>query len=127
MIHVRVDGIPGADPSGPRRRPAARWNGCALDTARGDPERLYAIALDYARNPGLVGRYPTRLDVRQLDDRRRQFAADAVAMLRQAVAEGFRDATRLRTESQFDPIRADTAFSAILADLEFPVDPFAPP
>jgi Protein kinase domain len=106
---------------------AARWDRCALDPARGHPEVFYEVALKYARSAGLVGRYPTRLDARQRDDRRRQFAADAVAMLRQAEAEGFRDATRLRQESQFDPIRADAAFRAILDGLEFPVDPFAPP
>jgi hypothetical protein len=106
---------------------AARWDRRALDPARGNPERLCEIALDYARRAGLVGQYPTGLDERQLDRRRRRFAAEALALLRQAVAHGFRDAARLRKEPRFDPIRPDADFRSILDGLKFPADPFAPP
>ncbi len=112
-----------------RGRPddAVPWDRGSLETVRGDPDLLYEVALIYAQDAGRVGQYPTKLDARQLRERRRRFAADAVAMLRQAVADGFHDAARFKSESLFDPIRSDPDFRATVADLEFPADPFAPP
>ena len=112
-----------------RGRPddAVPWDRGSLETVRGDPDLLYEIALIYAQEAGRVGQYPTKLDARQLRERRRRFAADAVAMLRQAVADGFHDAVRFKSESLFDPIRSDPDFRATVADLEFPADPFARP
>jgi eukaryotic-like serine/threonine-protein kinase len=104
---------------------AARWGRRALDTARDNPELCYLLAIDYARNAGLTGKIPNKLSAQQLQERRRRFVAGAVAMLRQAVADGFKDVARLRGESTFDSIRSDPDFRAILADLEFPADPFA--
>jgi hypothetical protein len=106
---------------------AARWGSRSLETVWGNPELLYSISLDYARNAGLTGKTPTKLDDRQLDQRRRRFAAGAVAMLRQAVADGFHDAARLRGESLFEPLRSDPGFRALLADLDFPAEPFTQP
>ncbi len=88
-------------------------------------EILYDISVDYARKAGLAGKYPTKLDAQQLEQRRRRFMADAVAVLHQAVADGIKDAARLKNEPLFDPIRSDPAFRAILDGLDFPVDPFA--
>jgi hypothetical protein len=105
---------------------ALEWSRRSLETARGDPELLYLLAGEYARNAGLTGKTPTRLNADQLRDRRRRFVAGAVAMLRQAVADNFRDAARLRSDPDFDPARSDPEFAAIVADLAFPVDPFAP-
>ena len=110
-----------------RGEEAARWERCSLDPARGNPELLYEVALNSARDAGLVGHSPTKLNDQQLDQRRRRFAAGAVALLRQAVADGFHDAARLRNESLFEPLRTDPGFRAILADLDFPVEPFAKP
>jgi tetratricopeptide (TPR) repeat protein len=105
---------------------AAHWERRALETVVGDPERPYAIAVEYARNAGLVGKYPTKLDERQLRVRRRRFEAEAVGLLRQAVADGFRDPARLKSEPLLDAIRSNPEFRAIVSGLEFPADPFAP-
>jgi hypothetical protein len=104
---------------------AARRRSRALETVRGNPELSYAVALYYARKAGLTGGYPIRLSEGQLHARRRWFAAGAVTMLRQTVADGLHDAARLRGESLFEPLRSDPGFRAILADLEFPAEPFA--
>jgi hypothetical protein len=106
---------------------ATRWVSRSLETVRGNPERLYSLSLSYARSAGLTGKTPTRLNPRQLDQRRRRFAAGAVVMLRQALADGFHDAARLRGESLFDPLRTDPTFRALVAELEFPAESFAPP
>jgi hypothetical protein len=110
-----------------RRDEAAHCGARSLETARGNLELSYAISLYYARNAGLTGRYPTKLSAGQLHARRQRFAAGAVSMLRQAVADGFHDAARLRGESLFEPLRSDPGFRALLADLEFPAEPFAKP
>ena len=73
-----------------------------------DNEILYDISVNYARKAGLAGKYPTKLDAQQLEQRRRRFMADAVAVLHQAVADGIKDAARLKNEPLFDPIRSDT-------------------
>ncbi len=104
---------------------AARWAGCSLDTARGNPEMLYLLAIDYAKNATLTTKLPAKLSADQLQKRRRWFVAGAIAMLRQAAADGFNDAARLQKESTFGPIRSDPDFRAILADIEFPAQPFA--
>jgi hypothetical protein len=66
------------------------------------------------------------LNAGQLHERRRRFEIAAIAMLHQAAADGFKDATRLRKESIFDPLRAYAEFAAIVADIEFPAQPFGP-
>ncbi len=96
-----------------------RW----LDTARGDPEALYSLARTYAMDAGSVAR--TVNDDRQRE-RRRRSVADSIALLRQAVADGFQDVDRVRGDSVLEPLRADPAYVAILADLEFPANPLAP-
>jgi len=105
---------------------AARWQSQALTPARGRPELLYQLALTYATNARITGNVPTKLDSRQLASRRARLTAEAVVMLREAVADGFRDAPRLQNESRLDPIRSDPGFAAVLAGLQFPDDPFAP-
>jgi hypothetical protein len=61
----------------------------------------------------------------QLAERRRRFEAGAITMLRQAADDGFKDAARLRRESALQPIRSHPDFAAILADIEFPLQPFS--
>jgi tetratricopeptide (TPR) repeat protein len=54
-------------------------------------------------------------------------AADrAMADLRRAIVMGFRDTARLRGETGLEPIRRRPDFQALLGDLTFPADPFAP-
>ncbi len=55
---------------------AARRERQSLDTARGNPELLYLLAIDYARNAGLTGKLPTRMNARQLHQRRRRFRSE---------------------------------------------------
>ena len=49
---------------------------------------------------------------------------DTIAMLREAVADGFKDAKALRDEPVLAPIRGTPEFQAIVSDLEFPRDPY---
>ncbi len=107
------------------RDDAAKWQNRSLDTARGKPELLYELAVDYARNAGLTGKLPTRLNPDQLEKRRLRFVAGAVATLRQAAADGFKDAARLKKEATFDSTRSDSDFGVIVADIEFPAQAFA--
>ena len=104
---------------------AAGWDRRSLDTGRGKPELLYLLAIDYARNAGFTGKLPNRLTTQQLQKRRRRFEDGAIAMLRQAAADGFKDVARLRGESTFEPLRAHPDFAAILADIAFPAQPFS--
>jgi Protein kinase domain len=104
---------------------AAKWENRSLDTVRGKTEMLYQLAIDYARSAGLTGKLPTRLNAEQLAKRRNRFVAGAIAMLRQAAADGYKDAAHLKKELIFDPMRSDPQFRAIAADIEFPAQPFA--
>jgi len=106
---------------------ASRWRSQSLTAARGDPGLFYEIALEYARRLGPIDRLPTKLDARRQRDRRRQTVDDTIAMLREAVADGFKDAKKVRDEPAFEPIRPTPEFQAIVSDLDFPRDPFARP
>ncbi len=51
-------------------------------------------------------------------------------MLREAIADGFRDIARLWREPELVPFHADPEFQAVAAALDalaFPADPFAKP
>jgi serine/threonine-protein kinase len=50
----------------------------------------------------------------------------AMAALRSAVAMGFSDTARLRGDTDLEPIRRRPDFQALLGELTFPADPFAP-
>jgi WD40 repeat protein len=52
---------------------------------------------------------------KELADR---YGAQAGALLRQALAKGYRDSTRLRKDSAFDPLRARADFRQLLAELK---------
>jgi len=105
---------------------AVHWRGQSLATARGNPELFYELATVYGLNARLLGKWPTKLSPAQIETRRRRYEEEAVAMLREAVANGFRSASRLRNEPEFASFRSDPAFQAIILDLEFPANPFAP-
>jgi hypothetical protein len=77
-------------------------------------------------NARFLGKWPTKLSPVQLGTRRRRYEEEAVAMLREAVADGFKDIGRVRNESLFTSFRSDPEFRAIMLDLQFPNDPIAP-
>ncbi len=104
---------------------ASRWRAQSLSTARGQPGLLYEIALEYARMLALIDRVPGKVAPRVREDRRRGIVMDILAMLREAVAEGFKDAKALGTEPALSPLRGTREYQAILLDVEFPRDPFA--
>jgi hypothetical protein len=62
-----------------------------------------------------------------LEEARRTIVLDILAMLREAVADGFKDAKGPRDEPALAPIRSTREFQAVMSDLGFPGDPFARP
>jgi hypothetical protein len=104
---------------------ASRWRMQSLSTARGNPALLYEIALEYPRMLGPIDRIRSTVDLRVRADHRRRIVIDVLAMLREAVADGFKDANVLCIEPLLAPIRSTREFQSMLADLEFPRNPFA--
>ena len=51
---------------------------------------------------------------------------DTIAMLREAVSDGFDDAGRLRSEAVLESIRGEAAFRGISSSMALPRDVFAP-
>ena len=49
-----------------------------------------------------------------------------MALLRRAVAMGYRSTDVYRTEDALDPLRDREDFRLLMMDLAFPADPFAP-
>jgi hypothetical protein len=48
-----------------------------------------------------------------------------MSLLHKAVAMGYRDLDRFRTEDALDPLRSRGDFQLLLMDLAMPADPFA--
>jgi hypothetical protein len=91
---------------------------------------LFEIALNYADNARLIGAYPMKLDARLQGERRRKLDRHAYQILREAIADGFRDIARRWREPSFLSYHADAEFQAVAATLDapaFPADPFAKP
>jgi hypothetical protein len=96
--------------------------------ARGDGPALFEAAVAAAGNALLTGTYPTKLDAGRLAERRRRLARRAVTFVRQAIAEGFRDAARLHAAPELSLLCADPEYRAAVASLDdsvFPSEPFA--
>ncbi len=106
---------------------SSRWRSQSLTTARGERGLFYEIALEYARMLGPIDRLPSKLDAYRRGVLRQAIVDDTIDMLREAVADGFKDAARLRGEAAFAPLRSDANFQAIVSGLELPTNVFAPP
>jgi serine/threonine protein kinase len=84
-----------------------------------DPVELYNAACDLAlcvplADPGRAG----------MAAEPRVYADEAMAVLRQAVRAGFRDATHMGSDPDLDPLRSRPDFQLLMMDLAFPADPF---
>jgi tetratricopeptide (TPR) repeat protein len=113
-----------------RSAEARAYRDRALSSIRGFPDDLYLIAIAYADNVDLVDRAPNKLNAQQREARRTRFAGLALGLLREAVANGFRDVARLRYDPHLAMFHRDPAFQAIVSELDdraFPADPFAQP
>jgi tetratricopeptide (TPR) repeat protein len=55
-----------------------------------------------------------------------KYAEQAMEALWQAVALGFRDVSKIVNDTNLSPLRRPADFQALVADLAFPADPFAP-
>jgi serine/threonine-protein kinase len=112
-----------------RAAEARSWRERAIVGARGDGAALFQAAVACAGNAGLIGSYPTRLDARRRDERRKRLTHSAVVLVHQAIDEGFRDAARLHATPELAILGADSEYRAVVTSLDdrvFPVEPFAP-
>ncbi len=104
---------------------AAAWKrACAhYDGAKPrDAQHTFLLACCHAGLAGLAGRAGSGLSAAEGADQ----AEKAMAVLRQAVAMGYRNPDAYRTESALDPLRDRPDFQALMMDLVFPTEPFAP-
>ena len=99
------------------REEAARWRELSLTTARGDANLLFEIALEYARRIGPIDQLEDTLDPARRAALRKRMLNDTIAMLHEAVADGFDDAGRLQSEAVLAPIRAEAAFRVISSSM----------
>jgi serine/threonine-protein kinase len=108
----------------PAQAAATLWEHRAL--LEGDPDHLYRLACGLSQCVPLVARDRTVLTSEERAERGKygDWALDA---LRQAIVAGYRDASRMSTDADLDPIRERDVFRDLVADLVFPSDPFAQP
>lgn len=72
-------------------------------------DTLFAAACIFASSAATVPRGEPQSE---------QYAARAVALLRQALAAGYKDVQELKTDSDLDPLRARPDFKNLLADIQ---------
>ena len=84
-------------------------------------EDTFLLICCHAGLAGLEGRPGSGVSTAEGADQ----ADKAMAVMRQAVAMGYRDPIAYRTESTLDPLRNRPDFQALMMDLEFPSEPFA--
>jgi hypothetical protein len=87
-----------------------------------------AALYDYSCDLAVLSRLASRGHAELTPDehaRRACLADRAVAELRRAIDRGFRDAGHIARDPDYDSIRSRADFKGLLADLIFPVDPFA--
>ena len=81
----------------------------------------YHLACDHARLAELAGAADSGLSAAEGPAERDR----ALECLPAAVAAGFRDLARIRTDTDLDPLRVRPDFQLLMMDLAFPDDPFA--
>ena len=84
-------------------------------------EHTFFLACCHAGLAGLAGRPGSGVSAAEGADQ----AEKAMAVLRQAVAMGYRNPDAYRTESALDPLRNRPDFRVLMMDLVFPAEPFA--
>ena len=99
------------------RRALAHYDG--TKTLSG--ESTFLLACCHAGLAGLAGRPGSGVSAAEGADQ----AEKAMAVLRQAVAMGYRNPNSYRTESALDPLRNRPDFQLLMMDLVFPTKPFA--
>jgi eukaryotic-like serine/threonine-protein kinase len=89
------------------------------DLPPGGPLQLYNAACGYALCVGAVapGKPTEQLSADEKAARER-YAARAVAVLREAVAKGYKDVAHLKKDTDLDPLRGRDDFKKLLAELE---------
>jgi serine/threonine-protein kinase len=85
----------------------------------------YNLACTRARCASLVGRGHAELTPQEQSERR-AFSDGAMEALRRAVDGGFRNAAHIARDSDLVPLHDRPDFQALLRELGFPADPFAP-
>ena len=105
--------------------------------ASANANQLAEAAVDLAKDRYnaacfLAGCVPLAAKDAKLPEARRQelargYADRALAALRQAVADGYRDAAHMKKDTDLDPLRARADFKKLLADLEKALAPPKPP
>ncbi len=86
-----------------------------------DDEDTFLMACCHAGLAGLAGRPGSGVSAGEGADQ----AEAAMAVLRRAVAMGYRNPNAYRTESALDPLRNRPDFRDLMMDLVFPTEPFA--
>jgi serine/threonine protein kinase len=82
-----------------------------------NPAELYRIARELAIVAGRVGGGKPELTPAEKTERQQEFD-HALAVLRKAVAAGFKDADRLQKDKAFDPLRSNDAFRDLTREVE---------
>jgi hypothetical protein len=104
---------------------AASWRRRSLESVEGNAELFYILAANaYAVTAHYIVKLPSKLGRDQIEKQRGHAIAEGVAMLREAVAAGFRDLGRLRNDPLLAPLRGNPEFQALILDLQFPADAF---
>jgi tetratricopeptide (TPR) repeat protein len=76
---------------------------------------IYNLACIYAQSSAVAEQAPVS----------KRYAAEAVKLLQQAAAKGYRDVVHMKQDTDFDPIRNRPDFQGLVMDLTFPSDPIA--
>jgi hypothetical protein len=78
---------------------------------------VYDVACVYARSAAAAGRDP-RLSSADRTRLQAQYADRAIALLRDAVARGYRHPVAMKTDHDLDSLRARDDYRKLIADLE---------
>jgi serine/threonine protein kinase len=95
-----------------------RWHALTVAAAGGNPALLYDVAVSYGTSALFVGQLPNKLDKEQQNAVRERYQRGAVALLNDAIAAGFKDVRRIRSEPSFLILRFRRDFKAVLDGLE---------